>query len=335
MLQQTTVAAVKHRYESFLSRFPDLTALAKAREDRVLAAWSGLGYYGRARHLHRAAREVVRRHGGRLPEDPKLLRALPGFGDYTAAAVASLAFGVRAPAADANVTRVLSRLFALSGTVGTVSHRRTVLRHAEDLLPSRQPGDLTAALMDLGQMVCTPRRPRCAACPVAQWCEARRSSHPERFPRRRARPRLSRVQLAAAVAVEEGRALLGRRRDGLLRGLWQFPSAGGTTPRAAAAKLRRGLEPLGLRLDDSAPVVIQHTMVNKSHRILVFRASADPKSRIQNPTGSPSHRPSSPPGERAREKGASLRWFTPAGLRASALPTLTRKIGIAAGFLYP
>ncbi|HWZ85841.1 MAG TPA: A/G-specific adenine glycosylase, partial [Thermoanaerobaculia bacterium] len=118
MLQQTTVEAVRGRYEAFLRRFPDLPALARAGEPAVLAAWSGLGYYARARNLRRAARDVMARHGGRLPRDLAALRSLPGFGDYTAAAVASLAFGARAPAADANVTRVLSRLYAIRGTAG-------------------------------------------------------------------------------------------------------------------------------------------------------------------------------------------------------------------------
>jgi A/G-specific adenine glycosylase len=156
MLQQTTVNAVLPRYDAFLVRFPDLATLARAREQSVLAAWSGLGYYARARNLHLAAREVLRWHGGRLPSDPKALRSLPGFGEYIAAAVASLAFGRHVPAAEANVTRVLSRVFAISGTVGTLEHRDAVLSRAVAVMDRRRPGDVTAALMDLGQMVCRP-----------------------------------------------------------------------------------------------------------------------------------------------------------------------------------
>src|SRR5258706_10670169 len=155
MLQQTTVAAVRERYGPFLERFPDLASLARAREERVLAAWSGLGYYARARNLRRAAVRIARDHAGGFPRDPSALTRLPGFGEYTAAAVACLAFGSRHPAADANVTRVLSRLFALGGTAGKKKNRAAVLFHAGGLLSSGPPGRLTATPMDLGQ----PRRP--------------------------------------------------------------------------------------------------------------------------------------------------------------------------------
>ena len=134
MLQQTTVGAVRSRYEAFLARFPDLAALARARPETVLAAWSGLGYYARARNLHTAARQILRDHAGRLPRDPAALRELAGFGDYMAAAVACLAFGARVPAVDANVTRVLSRLFAIDGVAGTRAHAEKVRIHAAALL---------------------------------------------------------------------------------------------------------------------------------------------------------------------------------------------------------
>ena len=172
MLQQTTVGAVEKRYDAFLARFPDLASLARAREDSVLAAWSGLGYYARARNLRRAAERILREHGGVIPRDPGLLSMLPGFGEYMAAAVASLAFGQRLPAAESNVERVLSRVFALAGIAGSRELRGRVLAHARDLLPARRPGDMTAALMDLGQTICTPRRPVCPVCPIASACAA-------------------------------------------------------------------------------------------------------------------------------------------------------------------
>src|SRR6185295_12244618 len=159
-------------------RFPDLASLARAREERVLAAWSGLGYYARARNLRRAAVRIVRDHGGVFPRDLPALSRLPGFGEYTAAAVACLAFGSRHPAADANVTRVLSRLFAIGGTAGTKKNRAAVLHHAGKLLASGPPGRLTATLMDLGQLICTPRRPLCVSCPVAESCLARATGSP-------------------------------------------------------------------------------------------------------------------------------------------------------------
>ncbi len=315
MLQQTTVGAVLKRYAPFLARFPDLGRLSRAREESVLAAWSGLGYYARARNLHRAARAIESLHGGRFPRDPAVLRGLPGFGAYTAAAVASLAFEARVPAADANITRVLSRLYALDGAAGSPALAREVLRRAAQLLPRARPGDLTAALMDLGQQICTPRRPDCPVCPVARFCVARSRGVVERYPARRARPPARRVFLAAACAVHERRVLLVQRPGALLEGLWRFPSAEGATPRAALAALRLHAASLGLRLDDGPPLgVTQHTIINRRLDIRVYPACAisSPKSEIRNPK--------------------SARWFSPAALEGGAVPTLTRKIAHAAGF---
>ena len=314
MLQQTTVKAVLGRYPAFLARFPDLARLSRAREESVLAAWSGLGYYARARNLHRAARAIAKSHGGRLPRDPALLRALPGFGDYTAAAVASLAFGARVPAADANVTRVLSRLYALEGSAGSPALARSVLALAARLLPRTRPGDVTAALMDLGQQICTPHRPDCGVCPVAGLCVARARGAVSRYPERKPKPPARRVFFAAACAVREGRVLLVQRPGALLEGLWRFPSAEGATPRAALAALRLDAAALGLRLDGEPPLgVTQHTIVNRRLDVRVYRANA---------TGAAP----------ARRNSGSARWFSPAALEAGAVPTLTRKIARAAGF---
>ncbi|HEY3203419.1 MAG TPA: NUDIX domain-containing protein [Thermoanaerobaculia bacterium] len=315
MLQQTTVRAVLGRYDAFLARFPDVGALARARQESVLAAWSGLGYYSRARHLHCAAREIVRRHGGRLPRELQALRRLPGFGEYISAAVASLAFETRVAATDANVTRVLSRLFAIPGMVGTRRHAEIVRRHAEALLCRRRPGDVTAALMDLGQMFCTLRRPLCLSCPLTSICKARRMGESERYPERRAQPATIRVFVAGAFAIHKNRALLVKTRGTLLKDLWQFPSADGGTPSAALANLRRNLPGLGLRLDRRMPVAVtQHTIVHRRLEVSVYRAAPrNPKSKFENTE--------------------SVRWFTASRLRSAAIPTLTRKIAIASGFL--
>ncbi len=312
MLQQTTVAAVRGRYDAFLARFPDLPSLARARESSVLAAWSGLGYYARARNLHAAARGLVSHHDGRFPRDPQTLATLPGFGDYMAAAVASIAFGARVPAVDANVTRVVSRLFAIGGEAGTALHAAAVRARAAALLPSRRPGDLTAALMDLGQQICKPRRPECGACPAARLCGALAAGAPERFPRRRVKPRAHRVHFAAAVAERDGRVLLVRETGPLLRGMWLFPSAEAASPGVARTRLSRALPALGLRLADSAALgTARHTIV---HRMLDIRAyRAEPVSRPQA-----RHAPES-------------RWLTPGALDRAAIPTLTRRIASAAG----
>jgi A/G-specific adenine glycosylase len=320
MLQQTTVQAVAPRYGAFLARFPTVASLARAREQSVLAEWSGLGYYARARNLHRAARAVVREHGGSLPRSAVALRALPGFGEYTAAAVASLAFGESVPAAEANVTRVLSRVYALPGMTGGRVHNREVRRRAAEWQrdapgAAGRPGDLTAALMDLGQLVCRPRNPDCPVCPIAGECAARRLGAPDRYPRRRAKPAAIRVFLAAAVAVRDGRALLIRRPERLLAGLWQFPAAEGRSRAAALAALGRELRRLGLQRDPSTPPSsARHTIVNRRLEISVYSASPNPKSKIQDPK-------------------SVNRWLSPRQLGQAAIPTLTRKIALASGFL--
>jgi A/G-specific adenine glycosylase len=306
MLQQTTFSAVLKRYETFLRRFPDVVSLARSSEEDVLAAWSGLGYYARARNLRRAAQTIVSRHGGVIPRDPSKLAGLPGFGEYMAAAMASLAFGARIPAAEANVERVLSRVFELPGLAGSRPLRTRVLARAAELLPSSRPGDLTAALMDLGQTICTPRRPACPMCPVASVCRARRRSDPARFPRRRAKAQPVRLSLAAAVAEKGGRVLLVRRRSSWLDGLWEFPSAEGASAPAARRRLADRIEELGLELA-AAPAIgsARHAVVNRRIEISVFRAYR-----------------TRPRGGRA----GAVRWFLPRELDDAALPTLTRKI---------
>ncbi len=315
MLQQTTVAAVRGRFEGFVARFPNLPTLARAREESVLAAWSGLGYYARARNLHRAARRILREHGGRIPRDPILLRRLPGFGNYTAAAVACLAFGSRDPAADANVTRVLSRLFAIRGVAGRKKHRASVERQARSLLSSGPPDRLTAALMDLGQLICLPRLPLCDVCPLADDCAARRRGSPEDYPRRAKKPRPVRIFLAAACARLDGRVLLTKRDSGFLGGLWEFPCAEGRSPAAARRRLSRKLRPLGLELDRHALGEARHTVVSRRLSIQVFPAS--PKSRLTLPDS----------------PFPDARWFTSRALDRAAIPTLTRKVARAAGLL--
>jgi A/G-specific adenine glycosylase len=313
MLQQTTVPAVLARYERFLERFPDLDALARATQEEVLAAWSGLGYYARARNLHEAARALVR--AGRWPRTAEGLLALPGFGEYMAAAVADLAFGARAPAVEANVARVLSRLDAIGGPAGRRTHAKAVRVLAARLLEKGRPGDVLAALMDLGQLVCTPRNPDCPACPLAALCLARRTGAPTRYPRRAARPASRRVFLAAACAIRGRSALLTRTSASRLSGLWQFPAAEGSTPAEAVRELRLALEPLGLELDTAAaPASARHTIMNRRLDIRVYpaRPVSHPNSEIRNP---------------------AFRWFTPARLRTAAIPTLTRRIAAAAGFL--
>jgi A/G-specific adenine glycosylase len=222
MLQQTTVKAVLPYYDSFLARFPSVAALGEAREEDVLAAWSGLGYYHRARSLHRAARHLAELHGGRFPRTLEAALAVPGIGLYTASAILSIAYGQPLPVVDANVRRVLARLLALRGP----QYKRDgpYYNRAEELLDRERPGDWNQAVMELGATVCTPRKPGCDACPLRAHCRARALGLVGELPEGRARRAPVDVTVAAALLEKDGRVLLVRRPEGrLLGGMWEVP----------------------------------------------------------------------------------------------------------------
>ncbi|MDJ0522774.1 MAG: A/G-specific adenine glycosylase [Planctomycetota bacterium] len=224
MLQQTRVETVRERWTQFLERFPDLAVLARAREQSVLKAWEGLGYYRRARSLHKAAKVVLAEHGGRLPDEVDALRALPGFGDYTAAAVGSIAFGRRAAVVDGNVIRVLTRLLDDDGDVTRAATKRRIQAAADRLLAPRRPGDWNQALMELGATVCTPRSPSCLLCPLQRDCAGRAAGRAEELPVKPARGPTPHHDIAAGLVWRGDRLLIARRpADGLLGGLWEFP----------------------------------------------------------------------------------------------------------------
>jgi A/G-specific adenine glycosylase len=243
MLQQTRVETVIPYYMRWVDRFPDLDTLAGAEEDEVLTLWAGLGYYSRARNLHRAARVVRDRHGGRIPADPRELERLPGLGSYTAGAVASIAFGRRAAAVDGNVRRVLCRLFDLPDP-----SQADLRNRAERLVDDARPGDFNQALMELGATVCTPKRPSCPDCPVRPLCRALARGTVERRPRSRARASVPHRTFAVAVLADrQGRVLLVRRPlDGLLGGMWAFPEGELAAGRPPVAEARRVAAALGV-----------------------------------------------------------------------------------------
>jgi A/G-specific adenine glycosylase len=243
MLQQTRVDTVRPYYERWMARFPTVAALADAELDDVMREWQGLGYYARARNLHRAARLVRERHGGTVPDDTGALRSLPGVGEYTAGAVASMAFGIAAPAVDGNVRRVLSRLHDLADP------RPAELRRlAGRLVPADRPGDFNQALMELGATTCTPRSPRCGPCPLSGWCLAyARGTQAERPRSRPGRP-VTEASVATVVVRRDGDQVLLVRRaaEGLLGGLWEFPEpdAPGITALVAASRRVAALDPV-------------------------------------------------------------------------------------------
>ncbi len=213
MLQQTRTAAVVPYYRRFFRAFPSLGALARARGDQVLRAWAGLGYYSRARNLHRAARIVVREHGGRFPAALDAALALPGVGDYTARAVLSIAYGAPLAVLDGNVARVIARREAIEGDLRAPARWKKLQAIADRWLAADAPGDWNQAMMELGATVCTPRQPRCGACPVRDGCRAFRLGLADSLPERRVKPSTVRVRIAAAVLLDErGRTLLIRSR---------------------------------------------------------------------------------------------------------------------------
>jgi len=225
MLQQTTVAAVVPYYRRFLARWPRVTDLAAAPLDDVLHAWQGLGYYARARNLHRCARRVVADHGGAFPEDEVALRRLPGIGAYSAAAVAAIAFGRPAVVVDGNVERVMARLHGVADPLPGSKPRLRAL--AATLTPEALPGDYSQAVMDLGATICLPRQPRCAACPVTALCRGRADGMAATLPRRTPKPaRPLRRGIAFWLTRADGAVLLRRRAErGLLGGMMEIPSS--------------------------------------------------------------------------------------------------------------
>lgn len=239
MLQQTRVETAAPYFHRWMERFPTVHSLAKADEEDVLRSWEGLGYYSRARNLHRAARLVRERHGGALPRSAVELRELPGVGEYTAGAVASIAFGEPVPAVDGNVRRVLSRLFDIERP--TPARLR---REANALVPEHRPGDFNQALMELGATICTPRSPSCNACPLGEHCLARSRGSVELRPPPRNRRPIPAFDIATTLVVDREGGLLLRRRpeNGLLGGLWEFPGVDSTNAPSADAAARLASE---------------------------------------------------------------------------------------------
>ena len=222
MLQQTQVASVLAYFERWMKRFPDLKSLAGAGEAEVLRMWEGLGYYARARNLHRAAKIIVQEFGGKFPRAPDRIRELPGVGPYTAGAVASFAFGIRAPIVDANIARVIARLRNIRQPIDSSAGQKLVWDQAELLLPARGAAARwhNAALMELGAILCKPGEPPCLLCPVKKWCGAKDAAG---LPVKRARRAVVAVQEDCGWIVEHGRVLLETSTGPRGRGLWRLP----------------------------------------------------------------------------------------------------------------
>jgi A/G-specific adenine glycosylase len=310
MLQQTTVKAVVPYYARFLVRFPDVARLAAADLDDVLKLWAGLGYYARGRNLHACAVAVVERHAGRFPDTEEELRALPGIGPYTAAAIAAIAFDRKATPVDGNIERVVARLYAVGEELPGA--KPAIHAFAAALTPDARAGDFAQALMDLGATICTPKNPACLRCPWSDGCEARRHSRPEDFPVK-ARKREGRLRRGVAFVVlrEDGRLLLRTRpAKGLLGGMTEVPSSDWlhdfdkdavvhAAPRLGRAKLawRR------------LPGVVTHVFTHFPLELTIYA------SRVGG-------RPAAPDG---------MRWVALSDLAGEALPSVMRKVIAHAG----
>lgn len=254
MLQQTQVKTVIPYYGRFMARFPDMETLAAARLQEVLKLWEGLGYYARARNLHKAAQQMVEKYSGKVPRTYSEIRSVPGVGEYIAAAVLSLAFGQPLAVLDGNVKRVLARLLRLDAPVNQSTAHRTFRNHADRLLYSKDPGEYNQAMMEVGALICTPRQPGCKACPVSLFCKSLQAGEANQFPRRVDSRPVPEFRIAVGVVIKAGRLLIARRKpEGLLGGLWEFPG-GKIKPdeTGRAACVREIREELNLRVTVTA-----------------------------------------------------------------------------------
>jgi len=303
MLQQTTVKAVGPYFEKFVARWPDVTTLGQASQDDVLRMWAGLGYYSRARNLYACAVAVTREHGGTFPDTEEGLRALPGIGPYTAAAIAAIAFDRRTMPVDGNIERVVSRLFAVEEELPQAKPR--IQQLAATLLADSRAGDSAQALMDLGSSICTPKKPACSLCPLNEDCIARAQGIQETFPRK-APKKSGTLRRGAAFVVTRGDELLVRSRPekGLLGGMTEVPGSDwlagqeDTTAKQQAPDLKglsRWLRKVG---------VVTHVFTHFPLELVVYTAKAEARTRA--PVG--------------------MRWVPIATLADEALPNVMRKV---------
>lgn len=248
MLQQTRVEAVLPYFERFMEALPDIPSLAQAPEQRLLKLWEGLGYYSRVRNLQKAAQIVVEQYGGRLPDQPEELQKLPGIGEYSAGAIASIAYGRRVPAVDGNVLRVCSRLLCSAEDISTPAVKKRFRQLMAEIMPADRPGDFNQALMELGAVVCLPNgAPLCEQCPLKALCQGRRQGMEQSLPVKAAKKPRKRQPRTLFLLWDGGRVLLRRRPDkGLLRGLWEFPGCDGQLDGDQA---RQALAQAGLQID--------------------------------------------------------------------------------------
>ncbi|WP_421724561.1 A/G-specific adenine glycosylase [Bauldia sp.] len=272
MLQQTTVTAVKPYFERFVTTWPNVAALAAAPRDDVMKAWAGLGYYSRARNLHACAQAIVRDHVGHFPTTAATLKTLPGIGDYTAAAIAAIAFDEPVPVVDGNIERVIARLAAIDTPLPAA--KKIIRAQQAELTPASRPGDYAQAMMDLGAGICTPKRPACVLCPITTACVARARGEQERYPIKAAKPdRPTRYGAAFVAKRADGAVLLRQRPDkGLLGGMAEVPGTAWSSNRGETDIAAEAPFPGTWRPADQ-PVV--HVFTHFRLELTVFHATVD------------------------------------------------------------
>ncbi len=311
MLQQTTVKAVKPYYISFLELWPTIEELADEDLNEVLKAWAGLGYYSRARNLHACAQMVVDKFDGFFPEDEKELLKLPGVGAYTAAAIASIAFGKRATVVDGNVERVISRLFAVTTPLPAGKSELKAL--AETLTPNERPGDYAQAMMDLGATICSPKRPSCLICPVQKYCDANAQGIEAELPRRAPKAeRPTRKGIVFVALNDDGKMLLRERpQEGLLGGMTEVPSTE-WTEKGPVKEEMAGLAPMRA---DWIPVggTVSHTFTHFKLELEVYRAFVASNSSLN-----------------LWAKPEKCRWVDCSKVMKEALPSVMKKVVVHA-----
>jgi len=311
MLQQTRVDTVRDYYRRFLEAFPTVQALAQADRDDVLKLWEGLGYYSRARYLHDAAQTVVEDYDGQVPETWDAIRELKGIGPYTAAAILSIAFSKPHAVLDGNVSRVLTRVFAVEADATSTSTKRHLRRIGNALIDPDRPGDFNQGMMELGATVCTPRAPDCDQCPVATVCRAHEKSREEDFPVTPETKPVPHHDIAVGLVFDdEGRLLIQRRpEDGLLGGLWEFPGGKQEDGESRRAACRRELrEEVGIEVD-----VVDH-FYTLSHAYSHFKITLH-AFRCQIRAGEPQS-----------NEGQPIRWVAVEALDDYAFPRANRRL---------
>jgi len=303
MLQQTGVKTVGPYFEKFMSRWPDVAALARASLDDVLRMWAGLGYYSRARNLHACAVAVLRDHGGVFPSTEEGLRSLPGIGPYTAAAIAAIAFGQRTMPVDGNIERVVSRLFAVEEPLPQA--KPLIQQLATTLLGASRAGDSAQALMDLGASICSPKKPACALCPLNDDCVSRARGDQKNFPRK-APKKAGALRRGAAFVVTRGEELLVRTRPekGLLGGMTEVPTSDWLAAQDDKAALKQAPVVKGVTRWHRRAGVVSHVFTHFPLELVVYTASV--RGRTRAPEG--------------------MRWVPVATLQDEALPNLMRKV---------